>query len=93
MFEKKLCYNHTTYGYSCNFFCVYSRNEPLHFTFEEKSDEYGDRKFLPRGYICAGTEIGELVKPGTVTSLVGDLGVGKTVFTRDWKWDLELRNR
>ena len=38
------------------FFCVYSRNEPLHFTFEEKSDEYGDRKFLPRGYICAGTE-------------------------------------
>lgn len=29
-----------------------------------------------------GKRIGELVKPGDVFSLVGDLGVGKTVFTQ-----------
>lgn len=29
-----------------------------------------------------GKKIGEMAKPGTVLSLVGDLGVGKTVFTQ-----------
>lgn len=29
-----------------------------------------------------GKKMGELVKPGTVISLTGDLGVGKTVFTQ-----------
>ena len=29
-----------------------------------------------------GKKIGELVRPGTVISLIGDLGVGKTVFTQ-----------
>lgn len=29
-----------------------------------------------------GKKIGEKIKPGTVISLIGDLGVGKTVFTQ-----------
>ena len=36
----------------------------------------------PGDTFVLGQKIGELVKPGTVISLVGDLGVGKTVFTQ-----------
>lgn len=38
--------------------------------------------FCPEDTFVLGQKIGELVKPGTVISLVGDLGVGKTVFTQ-----------
>lgn len=38
--------------------------------------------FCPEDTFALGQKIGELVKPGTVISLVGDLGVGKTVFTQ-----------
>lgn len=38
--------------------------------------------FCPEDTLALGQKIGELVKPGTVISLVGDLGVGKTVFTQ-----------
>ena len=38
--------------------------------------------FCPEDTYVLGQKIGELVKPGTVISLVGDLGVGKTVFTQ-----------
>ena len=31
---------------------------------------------------CIGKEIGETAKPGSVYTLIGDLGVGKTVFTQ-----------
>ena len=38
--------------------------------------------FCPEDTFVLGQKIGELVKPGTVISLVGYLGVGKTVFTQ-----------
>lgn len=38
--------------------------------------------FGPEETFELGKKIGETIKPGTVISLVGDLGVGKTVFTQ-----------
>lgn len=38
--------------------------------------------FGPKETFELGRKIGECVKPGTVISLIGDLGVGKTVFTQ-----------
>ena len=40
-----------------------------------------------------GYELGQHAKPGQVFTLVGDLGVGKTVFTKDWPPDLALQSR
>ena len=44
--------------------------------------------FCPEDTFALGEKIGRLAEPGTVLTLVGDLGVGKTVFTqglrRDW---------
>lgn len=38
--------------------------------------------FGPQETFELGKRIGENIKPGTVISLIGDLGVGKTVFTQ-----------
>ena len=37
-----------------------------------------------------GKKVGQICKPGTVISLVGDLGVGKTVFTQGVAQGLEI---
>ena len=37
-----------------------------------------------------GKKVGQICKPGTVISLVGDLGVGKTVFTQGVARGLEI---
>ncbi len=37
-----------------------------------------------------GEQIGKTIKPGTVISLVGDLGVGKTVFTQGFAQGLGI---
>ena len=37
-----------------------------------------------------GKKVGQICKPGTVISLVGDLGVGKTVFTQGAAQGLEI---
>lgn len=37
-----------------------------------------------------GKKVGQICKPGTVISLVGDLGVGKTVFTQGVAGGLEI---
>ena len=37
-----------------------------------------------------GNKVGQICKPGTVISLVGDLGVGKTVFTQGVAQGLEI---
>ena len=38
--------------------------------------------FSPRETFCVGEEIGRQAQPGQVYTLIGDLGVGKTVFTQ-----------
>ena len=38
--------------------------------------------FCPEDTFALGEKIGRLAEPGTVLTLVGDLGVGKTVFTQ-----------
>lgn len=40
-----------------------------------------------------GVRIGQKARAGDVFTLVGDLGVGKTVFTKGWRGALALRNR
>lgn len=37
-----------------------------------------------------GRQFGEVMKPGTVISLIGDLGVGKTVFTQGFATGLSI---
>ena len=43
--------------------------------------------FSPEETFAFGKWIGEKALPGQVYTLVGDLGVGKTVFTREWQKD------
>ena len=38
--------------------------------------------FSPKDTFEIGRQIGELAEPGQVYTLIGDLGVGKTVFTQ-----------
>ena len=38
--------------------------------------------FSPEDTLALGRKIGEKAQPGTVFTLIGDLGVGKTVFTQ-----------
>lgn len=74
MFGKKLCYNRTTYGCSTFFMReIRSWRDDMSITIESNSAEET---------FALGQKIGERVKPGTIISLTGDLGVGKTVFTQ-----------
>ena len=38
-----------------------------------------------------GVKIGEGARPGDVFTLIGDLGVGKTAFTKGMAWGLEIK--
>lgn len=40
-----------------------------------------------------GKKIGELAKAGEIYTLIGDLGVGKTVLRRDWQEGFRLKRR
>lgn len=40
-----------------------------------------------------GKKIGQEAQPGQVICLYGDLGVGKTVFTKGWQMDLVSQNQ
>lgn len=46
--------------------------------------------FGPNETFELGKKIGENIKPGTVISLIGDLGVGKTVFTQGFACGLGI---
>lgn len=43
---------------------------------------YGDRDQSEKETYALGVQMGQSAKPGAVYTLVGDLGVGKTVFTQ-----------
>lgn len=47
--------------------------------------------FCPEDTFALGEKIGRLAEPGTVLTLVGDLGVGKTVFTQGVAAGLGIR--
>ena len=47
----------------------------------------------PEETFAVGKSLGEKAFQGQVLTLTGDLGVGKTVFTRDLQKDLGLKNR
>ena len=47
--------------------------------------------FCAEDTFALGRKIGEHVRPGTVIALVGDLGVGKTVFTQGVAAGLGIR--
>ena len=44
--------------------------------------EFVYESFSPEDTLALGRKIGEKAQPGTVFTLIGDLGVGKTVFTQ-----------
>lgn len=44
--------------------------------------------FSPEETFAFGRKIGQESAPGTVITLTGDLGTGKTVFTQEWLQDL-----
>lgn len=46
--------------------------------------------FSDKETFALGKQLGQVVKPGTVISLVGDLGVGKTVFTQGFAQGLDI---
>ena len=47
--------------------------------------------FSPKDTFEIGKQIGELAEPGQVYTLIGDLGVGKTVFTQGVAAGLGIR--
>ena len=47
--------------------------------------------FSPEDTACLGQRLGEMCVPGQVYTLIGDLGVGKTVFTQGFAKGLGIR--